>query len=61
VDTRRWIGWLLFKGPSSEYWFDPWVACLKEMGVTFYWEKALTKLEFDGTSIISAYCGEEKF
>jgi uncharacterized protein with NAD-binding domain and iron-sulfur cluster len=54
------IGWLLFKGPSSEYWFDPWVTYLKEMGVTFYWEKALTKLEFDGTSIISAYCGEEK-
>jgi uncharacterized protein with NAD-binding domain and iron-sulfur cluster len=54
------IGWLLFKGPSSEYWFDPWVSYLEEKGVKFYWEKALTKLEFDGTAIISAYCGEEK-
>jgi len=53
-------GWLLFKGPSSEYWFSPWVKYLKEKGVSFYWEKALTKLEFDGTTIISAFCGEEK-
>jgi hypothetical protein len=54
------IGWLLFKGPSSEYWFDPWVKYLKETGVQFIWEKALTKFEFDGTKIISAFCGEEK-
>ncbi len=53
-------GWLLFKGPSSEYWFNPWVKYLKEKGVSFYWEKALTKLEFDGSTIISAFCGEEK-
>ncbi|MFH0785533.1 MAG: FAD-dependent oxidoreductase [Pseudomonadota bacterium] len=54
------IGWLLLKGPSSEYWFNPWVKYLKEKGVKFFWEKALTKLEFDGTHIISAFCGEEK-
>ena len=54
------IGWLLLKGPSSEYWFNPWVKYLKEKGVKFFWEKALTKLEFDGTTIISAFCGEEK-
>jgi uncharacterized protein with NAD-binding domain and iron-sulfur cluster len=54
------IGWLLLKGPSSEYWFDPWVKYLKEKGVKFYWEKPLSKLEFDGTNIISAFCGEEK-
>ncbi len=53
-------GWLLFKGPSSEYWFNPWVKYLKGKGVNFYWEKVLTKLEFDGTTIISAFCGEEK-
>ena len=53
-------GWLLFKGPSSEYWFNPWVKYLKEKSVRFYWEKALTKLEFDGTTIISAFCGGEK-
>jgi uncharacterized protein with NAD-binding domain and iron-sulfur cluster len=54
------IGWLLFKGPSSEYLFTPWVKHLKELGVTFHWQKALTKLEFDGTEIRSATCGEEK-
>jgi uncharacterized protein with NAD-binding domain and iron-sulfur cluster len=52
-------GWLLFAGPSSEYWFNPWVSYLKEKGVLFYFKKALTKLEFDGTTITSAYCGEE--
>lgn len=55
------IGWLLFKGPSSEYLFTPWVKHLKEMGVKFYWEKALTKLEFDGTALSGVFCGEEKF
>ena len=54
------IGWLLFKGPSSEYWFDPWIKYLEEKDVKFYWKKALTKLEFDGINIISALCGEEQ-
>jgi hypothetical protein len=53
-------GWLLFKGPSSEYWFDPWIKYLKTKGVSFIWEKALTKLEYDGTRITSAFCGGEK-
>jgi len=53
-------GWLLFRGPSSEYWFDPWVKCLKLKGVSFYWGKTLTKLDFDGTNITAAFCGEEK-
>jgi uncharacterized protein with NAD-binding domain and iron-sulfur cluster len=53
-------GWLLLKGPSSEYWFDPWVTHLMGKGVRFLWEKPLTKLEFDGTNIVSAYCNEEK-
>lgn len=53
-------GWLLFKGPSSEYWFDPWTRHLAAQGVEFFWEKALTKLEFDGGRIVSAFCGEEK-
>lgn len=54
------IGWLLFKGPSSEYLFAPWIKHLKNMGVTFYWEKSLTKLEFDGATIVSAFCGDDK-
>ena len=33
---------------------------LKEQGVQFIWEKALTKLEVDGAKIVSAFCGEEK-
>ena len=54
------IGWLLFKGPSSEYWFNPWVKYLKGKGVILFCGKALTKLEFDGTNIVSAFCGGEK-
>jgi len=53
-------GWLLLKGPSSEYWFDPWVKHLESEGVRFFWKKPLTKLEFDGVAIVSAYCGAEK-
>jgi uncharacterized protein with NAD-binding domain and iron-sulfur cluster len=54
------IGWLLLKGPSSEYWFNPWVKYLKEKGVKFIWEKALTKLDFDGATITAAFVGGEK-
>jgi uncharacterized protein with NAD-binding domain and iron-sulfur cluster len=53
-------GWLLLKGPSSEYWFNPWVKYLEEKGVKFFWEKALTKLESDGSKIVSALCGDER-
>ena len=53
-------GWLLLKGPSSEYWFDPWVKHLEGEGVRFFWKKPLTQLEFDGVAIVSAYCGAEK-
>jgi len=53
-------GWLLLKGPSSEYWFDPWLAHLQQNGVRFFWEKTLTQLEFDGARISSAHCGAEK-
>jgi hypothetical protein len=50
----------LFTGPSSEYWFDPWITYLKGKGVRFNWGKTLTKLEFDGTIITSAFCSEER-
>lgn len=53
-------GWLLLKGPSSEYWFDPWVKFLKEKGVNFFFSTGLTKLEFDGVKILGATCGNEK-
>ena len=53
-------GWLLFKGPSSEYWFSPWVKHLKTLGVNFFWETALIELEFDGSAVTAARCGKEK-
>jgi len=53
-------GWLLLKGPSSEYWFAPWVKYLQEKGVSFRWGQALTTLEFDGAKIVSAFCGEKQ-
>ncbi|MBC7962920.1 MAG: FAD-dependent oxidoreductase [Steroidobacteraceae bacterium] len=52
-------GWLLLKGPSSEYWFDPWTAYLQKKGVEFHWQKPLTKIEFDGRKIISTVSGDE--
>jgi hypothetical protein len=53
-------GWLLLKGPSSEYWFNPWVKYLSQKGVRFFWEKPLTRLKFDGTKIDSAFSSDEK-
>lgn len=35
-------GWLVLKGPSNEYWFDPWVRYLESQGVIFHFN---TKLE----------------
>lgn len=54
-------GWLLLRGPSSEYWFDKWVAHLEKSGVTFFWKKPLHKLDFDGEKITKAQLdsGEE--
>jgi hypothetical protein len=54
-------GWLLLRGPSSEFWFDKWIAHLKKSGVKFYFEAPLEKFDFDGKEIKSAYLqsGEE--
>jgi len=53
-------GWLLFKGPSSECWFGPWVKYLEAKGVNFVYDKALTRLELDETNTVIGYCGAEK-
>lgn len=53
-------GWLLLKGPSNEYWFNPWVKYLEQKGVDFHWGQPLTKLEFDGKEITSATAGDER-
>jgi uncharacterized protein with NAD-binding domain and iron-sulfur cluster len=52
-------GWLLLKGPSSEYWFNPWIDFLKKKGVNFIWNKPLSKLNLQKNSIISAECDNE--
>ena len=47
-------GWLLLRGPSSEYWFNKWVAHLEGSGVRFFWQEPLAQLGFDGQNISSA-------
>lgn len=47
-------GWLLLRGPSSECWFDRWVAHLRASGVTFYFDAPLHKLDYDGARITAA-------
>lgn len=44
-------GWLLFRGPSSEFWFDHWIKDMKERGVCFHWNTPLERLQFDGKTI----------
>lgn len=51
-------GWLLLKGPSNEYWFDPWVAFLQSRGVTFHWNSPLTKINFDGQRVLSVVAND---
>ncbi len=48
-------GWLLLRGPSSECWFDRWVAHLKQHGVRFVWSEPLARLDYDGTAITAAH------
>jgi hypothetical protein len=44
-------GWLLLRGPSSEFWFDRWVRDLRAKGVEFFWQAPSEKLHFDGLLI----------
>ena len=48
-------GWLLLRGPSSEYWIDRWVEHLTKSSVTFHWQQPLCKLDFDGRKITAAH------
>jgi hypothetical protein len=41
-------GWLLLRGPSSECWFAKWVEYLTGVGVQFFWNAPLHRLDFDG-------------
>jgi hypothetical protein len=47
-------GWLVMRGPSSEYWFDKWVAYLTGRGVRFAWKRSLRALDFDGERVTGA-------
>src|SRR5690606_36222958 len=47
-------GWLLFRGPSNEYWFDRWLPLLERQGVTFAWNEPLETLDFDGRAVTGA-------
>ena len=38
-------GWLLLRGPSSEFWFSPWVRDLAARGVNFHFEHVLHRLD----------------
>ena len=50
-------GWLLLRGPSSEFWFDNWVSYLKKNGVRFFWQEPLSRFDYDGTAITAANVG----
>jgi uncharacterized protein with NAD-binding domain and iron-sulfur cluster len=47
-------GWLVLRAPSSEAWFDPWVAHLQRLGVRFQFGQSLQRLEFDGQLVTAA-------
>lgn len=47
-------GWLLMRGPSSDFWFAKWVAHLQNIGVIFHWETSLNELLYDGDVIVGA-------
>jgi uncharacterized protein with NAD-binding domain and iron-sulfur cluster len=48
-------GWLLLAGPSSEYWFTPWVRHLQASGVEFFFNESLLQLEAAEGEIRAAY------
>jgi hypothetical protein len=50
-------GWLLLRGPSSEFWFDHWIEHLTSAGVDFHWEDPLHHFDFDGLDIAAAHVG----
>ncbi|OFZ01828.1 MAG: FAD-dependent oxidoreductase [Bdellovibrionales bacterium GWB1_52_6] len=53
-------GWLLFRGPSSEYWFERWVHFLKQKGVAVFFEAPLQRLVYSGSRISAAKTADGK-
>lgn len=54
LDPRRPTERIL-NGPTSEVWFDPWVAYLDSRGVAFELETLVTGLSFDGRRVTAAH------
>jgi len=54
LDPRRPTERIL-NGPTSEVWFDPWVAYLDSRGVAFELETPVTGLSFDGRRVTAAH------
>lgn len=50
-------GWLVLRGPSSEYFLDKWVAHLRQRGVEFHFSASLQQLDYDGNNITVAHVG----
>lgn len=45
-DGKRWTqkslsGWQVLNAPTNDAWFDPWVAYLESLGVTFYFNSSV--------------------
>ena len=58
-DGPAWVhgrrdGWLLLRGPSSEFWFEHWEKQLRSAGVEFFYKEALHQLDVEGRSITRA-------
>ena len=53
-------GWLLFRGPSSEYWFERWVHFLEQKGVAVICGAPLERLVYDGSRISAAQLADGK-
>jgi hypothetical protein len=47
-------GWLLLRGPSTEFWFNRWVGHLRSLGVGLFFSSPLQELQFDGRRISGA-------
>ena len=48
-------GWLLLRGPSSEFWFDHWIRYLDTLGVRFHFGETLHSLEMRGDVIAAGH------
>jgi cell wall-associated NlpC family hydrolase len=47
-------------GPTSEVWFDPWVAYLRDLGVSIELEAPVTAIESDGERVTGAVVDGER-